>query len=301
MAYEIDIDLCYKLPTPYMITDISKSVRKEVMVGSLSELQWQAKLNLNINFQSKVSLFLEKDNTEVTDEKVFKKLEENTVFVAKENTTSSNEPKNKTKTKKVHPSVEEVVLNKCNTSQTWGLKYLTFGGKIYIQEITPGSIAHKSGQLRNGDQILFINGMDMKKLTNQGMYLSILKDKNNNHGVLHLQVLHDSLNREFRTIKIERTSITKPMGLKISGSDRSNKGIFISKIKESKAAYLDSDRQLRVGQRIFKVNEKNLSGATYFECLAAFRATADSYTINLLVFDAFKERNNNNCIFSCIQ
>ena len=106
-----------------------------------------------------------------------------------------------------------------------------FGGKIYIEEITPGSIAHESGQLRNGDQILLINGIDMTKVTNQAIYLLFLRDKNNNNGLLNLQVLHDPLNREFRTIKIEKTSMTKPIGMTISGSDRSNKGIIISKLK----------------------------------------------------------------------
>ena len=52
--------------------------------ASLGELQWQAKQKLQLKNDTKVSIFLEKDGTEVDDERFFAKLSDHTRFVAKE-------------------------------------------------------------------------------------------------------------------------------------------------------------------------------------------------------------------------
>ena len=82
--FEIDIDLCLKDRRPFKITNESKILRRCVMASSLDELQWLSKSKLNLNPQAKVSIFLEKDGTEVDDQNFFEKISEQTRFVAKE-------------------------------------------------------------------------------------------------------------------------------------------------------------------------------------------------------------------------
>ena len=82
--FEIDIDLCLKDRRPFKITNASKILRRCVMASSLDELQWLSKSKLNLNPQAKVSIFLEKDGTEVDDQNFFEKISEQTRFVAKE-------------------------------------------------------------------------------------------------------------------------------------------------------------------------------------------------------------------------
>ena len=82
--FEIDIDLCLKDKRPFKIANASKVKRVCVMASCLDELQWLSRSKLNMNPGAKVSTFLEKDGTEVDDQKFFEKLSEQTRFVAKE-------------------------------------------------------------------------------------------------------------------------------------------------------------------------------------------------------------------------
>ena len=82
--FEIDIDLCLKDKRPFKIANASKRLRKCVMVSCLDELRWLSKSKLDLKPEAKVSIFLEKDGTEVDDQKYFEKLSEHTRLVAKE-------------------------------------------------------------------------------------------------------------------------------------------------------------------------------------------------------------------------
>ena len=53
------------------------------MASCLDELEWLAKSKLDLNPQSKVSMFLEKDLTKVDDQSFFEKISDHTGFVAK--------------------------------------------------------------------------------------------------------------------------------------------------------------------------------------------------------------------------
>ena len=76
--FEIDIDLCLKDKRPFKIANASKDKRKCVMVSCLDELQWLSKSKLDLKPEAKVSIFLEKDGTEVDDQNYFEKLSEHT-------------------------------------------------------------------------------------------------------------------------------------------------------------------------------------------------------------------------------
>ncbi len=219
-------------------------------------------------------------------------------FVGKEITLETQQ-----KTPKIQRSnlfVEKVVLTKTNACQIWGVKYLTLGKKTFIENISSGSLAEECSELRNGDQILSINGMDIRKITELEKIV-LFEDKNNYNTHLQLQVQHDYFGREFQSIEIERSSLTKPMGMAISSFYENDGGICISKLNLSGVAYTDSNKQLKFGQQIVKVNGQNLVGATYSETVAALRKTEESYTIDLLVFDTCKESNKRNSYLCSIQ
>ena len=82
--FEIDIDLCLKDKRPFKIANASKVKRKCVMASSLDELQWLSKSKLDLKPEAKVSIFLEKDGTEVDDQFFFEKISNHTGFVVKE-------------------------------------------------------------------------------------------------------------------------------------------------------------------------------------------------------------------------
>ena len=54
------------------------------MVSCLDELRWLSKSKLDLKPEAKISIFLEKDGTEVDDQKFFETLSEHTRLVAKE-------------------------------------------------------------------------------------------------------------------------------------------------------------------------------------------------------------------------
>ena len=82
--FEIDIDLCLKDRRPFKITNTSRRLRRCAMASCLDELEWLSKSKLDINSQAKVSMFLEKDGTEIDDQSFFEKISDHTRFVAKE-------------------------------------------------------------------------------------------------------------------------------------------------------------------------------------------------------------------------
>ena len=207
------------------------------------------------------------------------------------------------KTPKIQRSnlfIEKVVLTKTNACQIWGVKYLTLGKKTFIENITSGSLAEEFSELRNGDQVLSINGIDITKITELEKTV-LFEDKNNYNTHLQLQVQHDYFCREFKSIKIERSSLTKPMGMAISSFYENDGGVIISKLNLNSAAYKDSNKQLKLGQQIVKVNGQNLVGATYSDTVAALRKTEESYIIDLLVFDTWRESKKINSDLCCIQ
>ena len=93
--FEIDIDLCLKDRRPFKIANASKVKRVCVMASCLEELQWLSRSKLNMNPGAKVSIFLEKDGTEVDDQKFFEKLSEQTRFVANEVPFNNNDDSKK--------------------------------------------------------------------------------------------------------------------------------------------------------------------------------------------------------------
>nr|CAI5864079.1 unnamed protein product [Callosobruchus analis] len=129
---------------------------------------------------------------------------------------------------------------------------IPFGAKepgIFISHMVPGGTAAKSGKLRVGDRILKVNGTDVTHATHQEAELIIDKGENEKLG-MHIK--------------------GGLQGQRGNPLDRSDEGVFISKINSVGAARRDG--RLKAGMRLLEVNGKSLLGATHQEAVNALRA-----------------------------
>ncbi|XP_072380006.1 uncharacterized protein scrib isoform X5 [Diabrotica undecimpunctata] len=154
---------------------------------------------------------------------------------------------------------------------------IPFGSKepgIFISHLVPGGIAAKSGKLKVGDRILKVNGTDVTHATHQEAVMELLRPGDQ----ISLTIRHDPLPEGYQELFIEKTDNEK-LGMHIKGGlqgqrgnplDRSDEGIFVSKINSVGAARRDG--RLKAGMRLLEVNGKSLLGATHQEAVNALRA-----------------------------
>ncbi|KAK6629848.1 hypothetical protein RUM43_003668 [Polyplax serrata] len=154
---------------------------------------------------------------------------------------------------------------------------------VFISHLVPGGIAASCGKIRFGDRILKVNGEDVTPLSHQDVVMSLLKPGNE----LQLTLRHDPLPKGFQELTIIRDEGEK-LGMHIKGGirgqrgnplDKSDEGVFISKINSKGAAKRDG--RLRAGMRLLEVNNVSLLGVTHQEAVNALRASGDK--IHLLV------------------
>nr|CAD7569587.1 unnamed protein product [Timema californicum] len=159
-----------------------------------------------------------------------------------------------------------------------------FGAKepgIFISHVVPGGIAAKSGKLRMGDRILQVNGEDITKLSHQEAVMLLLKHKDE----IRLTVQHDPLPEGFQALRIVKAPGEK-LGMHIKGGlrghrgnplDRTDEGVFISKINSGGAAKRDG--RLKVGMRLLEVNGVSLLGASHQEAVNVLRSCGNDIHI----------------------
>uniref|UniRef100_A0A069DXR8 PDZ domain-containing protein n=1 Tax=Panstrongylus megistus TaxID=65343 RepID=A0A069DXR8_9HEMI len=178
--------------------------------------------------------------------------------------------------------VEEVTLVKDGGSLGFSIiggsdhSCTPFGGNrpgIFISHIVPGGIAASSGKLRMGDRIIKAYGEDLTKCKHQEAVMTLLKPSNE----ITLTVQHDPLPEGFQDLTIVRQEGEK-LGMHIKGGirghrgnplDKSDEGVFISKINSGGAAKRDG--RLKVGMRLLEVNGESLLGASHQEAVKTLR------------------------------
>ncbi|XP_073992634.1 scribble planar cell polarity protein isoform X3 [Rhodnius prolixus] len=178
--------------------------------------------------------------------------------------------------------VEEVTLIKDGGSLGFSIiggtdhSCTPFGGNrpgIFISHIVPGGIAASSGKLRMGDRIIKAYGEDLTKCKHQEAVMTLLKPSNE----ITLTVQHDPLPEGFQDLTIVRQEGEK-LGMHIKGGlrghrgnplDKSDEGVFISKINSGGAAKRDG--RLKVGMRLLEVNGVSLLGASHQEAVNTLR------------------------------
>ncbi|KAK8743107.1 hypothetical protein OTU49_001527 [Cherax quadricarinatus] len=158
---------------------------------------------------------------------------------------------------------------------------------IYISKITAGGAAHKTGKLRMGDRILAVNGTDMTGASHEEAVMALLNPPNE----IILSIRHDPQPKGLQEVIIKKL-VGERLGMNIKGGvqgspgnplDKSDEGVFISKVNSSGAVHRDG--RLKVGQRVLEVNEHSLLGITHEEAVNVMR-TAGS-TIRLVVCDGY--------------
>ncbi|KAJ8977705.1 hypothetical protein NQ317_005438, partial [Molorchus minor] len=215
-------------------------------------------------------------------------------------------------------SLQDVTLSKLGGSLGFSIiggtdhSSIPFGAKepgIFISHMVPGGTAAKSGKLRVGDRILKVNGTDVTQATHQEAVMELLRPGD----CITLTIRHDPLPEGFQEVEtvsvfllvfifykqlmvsymnpmelvIEKTD-TEKLGMHIKGGlqgqrgnplDRSDEGVFVSKINSVGAARRDG--RLRAGMRLIEVNGKSLLGATHQEAVNALRSCGN--VIHLVV------------------
>ncbi|KAK7083566.1 hypothetical protein SK128_023354, partial [Halocaridina rubra] len=138
-----------------------------------------------------------------------------------------------------------------------------------------------------GDRILSVNGVDMIGATHQEAVMALLNPPNE----IVLSVRHDPQPKGLKEIVIKKM-VGERLGMNIKGGvqgspgnplDKSDEGVFISKINSNGAAFREG--KLKVGQRVLEVNEHSLLGITHEEAVNIMRNAGS--TIRLVVCDGY--------------
>lgn len=191
--------------------------------------------------------------------------------------------------------IEEIVLKKGSSP----LGFSIVGGSdhashpfgmdepgIFISKIVSNGVAATT-HLRVGDRIMLVNGKDMRNATHQEAVAALIA----NVSLIKLLVRHDPPPKGLQEVYLHKGPGER-LGISIRGGakghpgnplDKSDEGIFVSKVNEGGVAYKDG--RLKVGQRLLEVNGTSLLGATHLEAVRSLRGIGDDLT--LLVCDGF--------------
>ncbi|KAK7489162.1 hypothetical protein BaRGS_00019540, partial [Batillaria attramentaria] len=151
---------------------------------------------------------------------------------------------------------------------------------IFVSKIVKDGAAAKTN-LKIGDRILSVNGKDVRKSTHQDAVMALIAPT---HEIL-LKVRHDPPPKGLQEYVIMKAP-TEKLGMSIKGgaknmaagpADRSDEGIFISRINEDGAVARDG--RLKAGLRILEVNGQSLLGASHQEAVRALRSVSDRMVI----------------------
>ncbi|BFZ20895.1 hypothetical protein BsWGS_23932 [Bradybaena similaris] len=183
--------------------------------------------------------------------------------------------------------VEEIVIVKAGgplgLSIVGGVDHSSqpFGGDepgVFVSKIVKDGAASKTN-LRIGDRILSVNNKDLRHATHQEAVMALISPTYE----IHLKVRHDPPPPGLQELVIVKDGGEK-LGLSIKGGaknltapDKSDEGIFISRINEGGAAARDG--RLKAGQRILEVNGQSLLGSSHQEAVRALRSVGDKMTI----------------------
>ncbi|XP_017775340.1 PREDICTED: protein lap4-like isoform X3 [Nicrophorus vespilloides] len=198
--------------------------------------------------------------------------------------------------------IEDVILSKAEGSLGFSIiggtdhSSIPFGTKepgIFISHMVLGGTAARCGKLRVGDRILKVNGTDVTQATHQEAVMELLRPGDQ----ITLNIRHDPLPEGYQQLEIKHVDTTElvivkadneKLGMHIKGGlqgqrgnplDRSDEGVFISKINSVGAARRDG--RLKTGMRLLEVNGKSLLGATHQEAVNTLRMCGD--TIHMVV------------------
>ncbi|XP_066150639.1 protein lap4 isoform X2 [Euwallacea fornicatus] len=198
--------------------------------------------------------------------------------------------------------IEDVTLSKKEGSLGFSIiggvdhSSIPFGDKepgIFISHMVPGGTAANSGKLRVGDRILKVNGEDITTYSHQDAVMALLRPADS----ITLTVRHDPLPEGYQQLMVTYLDTmelviekgeSERLGMHIKGGlqgqrgnplDRSDEGVFVSKINTVGAARRDG--RLKAGMRLIEVNGRSLLGASHAEAVNILRQCGN--TIHMIV------------------
>ncbi|XP_071039505.1 multiple PDZ domain protein isoform X3 [Parasteatoda tepidariorum] len=172
------------------------------------------------------------------------------------------------------------------------------GPGVFISEVVKGGIAEADGRLIQGDQILEVNGQDLKTAT-QEHAAAVLKTT---MGRIHMKIgrlkagsrrstscltttpkIKENMDTpaEFKTISLERGSAG--LGFSIVGGYGSPHGdlpIYVKKVFDNGAAAKDG--RLKRGDQILSVNDRSLEGLSHEEAVEILKKVTGSVVLSVL-------------------
>ncbi|KAM5256425.1 inaD-like protein [Ctenodactylus gundi] len=142
---------------------------------------------------------------------------------------------------------------------------------IVIHEVYEEGAAARDGRLWAGDQILEVNGVDLRAASHEDAITALRQTPQQVQLVVLRAEAHDRAEENLQTFVVElQKKAGRGLGLSIVGK-RSGSGAFISDIVKGGAA--DLDGRLIRGDRILRVNGEDVRGASQETVAAVLKCT----------------------------
>ncbi|KAL3313314.1 Partitioning defective 3 [Cichlidogyrus casuarinus] len=170
----------------------------------------------------------------------------------------------------------EISLKKSDTGLGFSLTSRS-GLAILVKSILPGGAALKDGRLKQGDQLLSVDGADVDSLGGQTGVVAILREKPTDSEV-NLVVCR-CFSREVFPLDIklpaasDKDSISLGVCIRVKRAleEGEKNGVFVRNVIPGGAAHKDG--RLRIGDRLLAVGEEELSGLSPKEALTVLKKT----------------------------
>uniref|UniRef100_A0A672HNP3 PDZ domain-containing protein n=1 Tax=Salarias fasciatus TaxID=181472 RepID=A0A672HNP3_SALFA len=164
---------------------------------------------------------------------------------------------------------------------------------ILIHEVYEEGAAARDGRLRAGDQILEVDGLDLRGSAHQEAIAALRRSGSR----VRLTVRRDGRRRgdreEVLRVELQRRS-GRGLGLSVAGKRRGS-GVFVSQLVAGGAALLDG--RLAQGDRILKVNGVEVAGKSREEVAAMLKCARGPVLLEVARLKGASQRsqvNNNN-------
>ncbi|KAH9366590.1 hypothetical protein HPB48_010910 [Haemaphysalis longicornis] len=139
-------------------------------------------------------------------------------------------------------------------------------GAVIIHEVYPDGAAAMDGRLRPGDQILEVNGEDLREACHEAAIGALRQTSS----VVRMLVLREEEpQQDVLSVELHKKA-GRGLGLSIVGR-RNAPGVFISEVVKGGVAQLDG--RLCQGDQILEVNGHSLQGASQEEAAALLKTT----------------------------
>ncbi|XP_049514278.1 inaD-like protein [Dermacentor silvarum] len=139
-------------------------------------------------------------------------------------------------------------------------------GAVIIHEVYPDGAAAMDGRLRRVDQILEVNGEDLREACHEAAIAALRQTSS----VVRMLVLREEEpQQDILTVELHKKA-GRGLGLSIVGR-RNAPGVFISEVVRGGVAQLDG--RLCQGDQILEVNGHSLAGASQEEAAALLKTT----------------------------